>query len=301
MFRIMKKLLNKAKRFKIDDNSKIVIMSDCHRGIGDNYDNFLKNRNLFLASLIHYYKNSFSYIELGDGDEMWEVDNYKDIINEYIDVFKMLKKFNDSNRLIMIYGNHDIDKRNKLILYKYFYSYYNAITKKEEKLLNNLEVYESIILEYKNQEMFLFHGHQVDLLNGLFWRVSRFLVTHVWRKFERIGVSDPTGAIKNNKVSTKFEKRLKKWSIKNNKTVITGHTHRPIFPKLKNSLYFNDGSCIHPNGITCLEIENGNITLVKWQYGLDHNNLITVKRSVIEQSQSILNFYLKDCCEFFHL
>ena len=46
--------------------------------------------------------------------------------------------------------------------------------------------------------------------------------------------------------------------------MIAGHTHRPVYPNVGENLYFNDGTCIHPDGITCIEIENGKITLVKW-------------------------------------
>ena len=283
-------IFKKSRRLQINDNSKIVIMSDCHRGSGNNYDNFLKNRNIFEVALNHYYNEGFSYIELGDGDEMWEVDNYNDIIEEHINTFKILKKFNDSGRFIMIYGNHDISKKSEKILKKHFYKYYDKEEKKEKELLNDLIVYESLILNYKDHEIFLLHGHQADFLNGTLWYVSRFLVRHFWRPLENIGVKDPTSVAKNYEVSKKSEKKLQKWSIKNNKMVIAGHTHRAIYPKIGNGLYFNDGSCIHPSGITSIEIENGNITLVKWIYTIK-NNYITVDRVVIDGKEPIINFF----------
>lgn len=286
-------IFKNSKRIRIDDSNKIVIMSDCHRGSGDGFDNFIKNKNIYEAALQYYYNNKFTYIELGDGDDMWEVKNYNDIILEHISSFKLLKKFNDCNRLIMIYGNHDICKKDNDILKKYFYKYYNKIKKEEEDLLNNLVIYESIVLEYKYKDIFMIHGHQADLLNGTCWRFSRFLVRHVWRNLEKYGIKDPTCAVKNYKESKKVEKRLKKWSIKNNKILISGHTHRPIFPKKGESLYFNDGSCIHPNGISCIEIENGNISLVKWVLKLNKKNLISIGRVVVEGSESITDFYIK--------
>ena len=282
-----------SKRIKINDNTKIVIMSDCHRGSGDSFDNFVKNKNIFEAALKYYYDRGYIYIELGDGDDMWEVRNYNDIINEHITSFKILKKFNDSNRLIMIYGNHDICKREEKILNDYFYSYYNNVTKSKEKLLDGLKVYESVILNYDDKDIFLVHGHQVDLLNGTFWRLSKFLVRNVWKNLEKYGIKDPTNAAKNYKEAKRVEKRLKRWSIKNNKILISGHTHRPIFPKIGESLYFNDGSCVHPNGISCIEIENGNISLVKWIFKLTKENLISVDRIVVEGKEKLTKFYKK--------
>lgn len=258
------KIFNKSKRMNINKNSKIVIMSDCHRGIGNALDNFLDNKKIFESALRYYYNNGFTYIELGDGDEMWEVKNYKKIIQQYIDSFKLLKKFNDVSRLIMIYGNHDMAKKSFSIMKKYFYTYYNEITKKDEELLRNLIPCEALVLNYNNLDIFLIHGHQVDFLNSNLWKLSRFLVRYVWRFLEYGGINDPTSAAKNNKVKNSVERKLQKWSNKNNTILIAGHTHRAIFPLSNNGLYFNDGSCIHPDGITCIEIINGCIRLVKW-------------------------------------
>ena len=287
----LNRIFNRSQRLSIDDNSKIVIMSDCHRGDGNNFDNFLKNQNIFQAALQYYYIKGFIYLELGDGDDMWEVKNYKDIVDVHLDSFKQLKKFNDSNRLIMIYGNHDIVKRTPDILEKNFYKYYDKLTKKDEDLLVGLKVYESLVLNYKNHDIFVIHGHQVDFLNSTFWRFSRFLVRNIWKNLEHSGVSDPTGAAKNYGVTKNTEKKLEGWSIKNNKILIAGHTHRAIFPKKGQSLYFNDGSCIHPNGITCLEIENGNITLVRWQFELKNNEVLSAGRKILEGAESISSFF----------
>ena len=286
------KVFKDAKRVKINNNSKIVIMSDCHRGSSDSYDNFLKNQNIYEAALKYYYKNGFTYVELGDGDDMWEVENYKDIVNEHISSFKLLKNFKDEKRLFMVYGNHDMVKNSKVVLKDVFYKYYDKEQKKEMELLDNLEVEESLVLDYNDKDIFLLHGHQIDLISGKLWWLSRFLVRHIWKHFERFGLKDPTKAAKNYKVSKRLEKRLEKWSIKNNKILIAGHTHRPIFPQVGKSLYFNDGSCVHPNGVTCLEIEDGSITLVKWFYSLNEDNLIMVDRHIIEGKEELKDFFI---------
>lgn len=285
------KIYHSSKRIIINDNSKIVIMSDCHRGIGNIDDNFLKNRNLYEEALSHYYDNGFTYIELGDGDEMWEVKKYDEIIKSNWGTFKIIKKFYQQNRFIMVYGNHDLVKKNSSILKKNFYQYFNQFTNKTEDLFPDLKVYESLILDYNNQELFLVHGHQVDFLNSNLWHLSRFLVRHVWKHLEQIGIEDPTSAAKNYRVTTRVEKKLRKWSIQNNKILVAGHTHRPIYPAVGNSLYFNDGSCIHPDGITSLEIENGKITLVKWKYQVHKNNKKVITRQVLAGNTPINNFF----------
>lgn len=284
------KIYKKSKKIEIDKKSKIVIMSDCHRGIGNINDNFSNNKLLYKTALEHYNKDKFTYIELGDGDDMWEVKKYDKIIKTYPDIFKIFKEFYKDNRLIMIFGNHDICKKSKRILKKYFYQYYDKEIMKKEELLNHLEVNESLVLVYNKKEIFLIHGHQVDFFNSSIWKVSRFLVRHIWKHLESIGIKAPNNMAKNYEITNRIERKLKSWSIKNNKILISGHTHHAIYPKNKDSLYFNDGSCIHLDGITCLEIENGEITLVKWYYE-EKNNKILVKREAIEGKEAISTFY----------
>ena len=293
MTKILDKLYNNSKRIVMSDKSKYVIMSDCHRGDGDNYDDFYKNQNIFKAALNYYYKNDFTYIELGDGDELWEVKDYNEIITAHLDVFKLLKKYLDDGRLIMIFGNHDIVKKDTTVLEKYFYTYYDEDSKEKKELLKGLGVDESLVLKYKDNNIFLLHGHQVDFISGSLWKMSRFLVRYLWRPLTNVGINDLTSAAKNNQVAKAVEKKLQNWSKENNTIVISGHTHRPIFPKNGESLYFNDGSCIHPNGITCIEIDNGNICLVRWELNVNDNGLIYAERQVLAGKEKIDSFFIK--------
>lgn len=86
------KLLATSPKIYFDDNSKIILMSDCHRGNGTWSDDFFKNRNIFKAALNYYYNNNYIYIELGDGDELWENKDMKDIVDEYPDLFSIVNK-----------------------------------------------------------------------------------------------------------------------------------------------------------------------------------------------------------------
>ena len=284
------KIFNSSKRIKIDDLSKIVIMSDCHRGKGDKYDNFSKNKEIYLYALMYYYNLGYRYIELGDGDEMWEVNDYEDIIKNNLNVFMKLREFYDDDRFIMIYGNHDIYKKDNKIVGKYFYKYKDKVSDLDYLLLDGLVAYESLILEYKNRDIFLIHGHQVDFFNSNLWWVSRFLVRSLWKGFEHIGINDPTSAAKNYKLAKEIEIKLNKWSILNNTVVITGHTHRKKYPKIGESLYFNDGCCVYLDGITCLEIDNGKISLVKWGFNGNKGSVSSIERVVLNTGD-VLEFY----------
>ncbi len=271
------------------DSSKFVIMSDCHRGQGNAADNFLPNQNLFFGALEYYNDKGFTYIELGDGDELWENRSMKPIIEVHSDAFWMMKQFYEEGRFHMIYGNHDIVKSRQKYWAKHCTSYYCECEKKEVTLFPNLEVQQSIILEHeeKKHQILLIHGHQGELLNDRFWPLARFLVRYVWRSLELVGVLDPTRAGRSHKVKDRIENRLDDFAQEHNQILIAGHTHRPFFSEPGKGRYFNDGSCVHPRCITCIEIENDRISLVKWAVCTRADRTLFVARIVLEGPENI--------------
>ena len=64
------KALENATVIPFDENSKFIIFSDCHRGDNSFADDFANNRNTYFHALKEYHKNGFTYIELGDGNEL---------------------------------------------------------------------------------------------------------------------------------------------------------------------------------------------------------------------------------------
>jgi hypothetical protein len=64
--------------------------------------------------------------------------------------------------------------------------------------------------------------------------------------------------------------------------LICGHTHRPRFSKYGEPPYFNTGCCIHPRGITCLELIYGDICLVSWRTQSRKDGTLYVKRTVLQ-------------------
>ena len=229
----------------LNKNTKYVFFSDCHRGIGNTNDNFLPNSNSYFAALQYYYQYDFCYIEAGDGDELWENRKLMQIIEIHEDIFALICRFHKAGRFYMLYGNHDMQKKDCGPLFQDF------------------PCYEGIILKSDFTDLYITHGHQADAFNSVFWRLSRFLVRYFWTPLERFGVLDPTSAAKNNKVKEKLEKRYIRYAKDNNCFLLTGHTHRPT---LGNSLspYYNCGSCVHPKCITCIELCGYQISLVKW-------------------------------------
>lgn len=242
----------------VSPTTKYVFFSDCHRGIGNNNDNFLKNKTCYTAALQYYIQNGFYYIEVGDGDELWENRKFSQILEMHEDVFLLLSQLHRAGRLFMLYGNHDMIKKKENF--------------SQELFIENIKCHEGIILssDILAKNLYVTHGHQADLFNSVFWKLARFLVRHLWKPLEYRGVLDPTSAAKNNTKKKKLEKRYIAYAQTSNCLLLTGHTHRPTIGN-QDTPYFNSGSCVHPQGITCIELQGFHIQLVKWYASTEKN------------------------------
>lgn len=274
-----------ALRLPLGRCSRYIILSDCHRGTGRTGDNFLKNEYLYLAALDFYFQKGFTYLELGDGDELWENRSLKKIKEVHASSFQMMSRYYDANRMYAIYGNHDIVKQRRHFPSKHFQSYYCEYTGDHRPLCPGITFYSGIILQDEEQkkDVYLTHGHQADLLNSTLWPLSRFLVRYVWRPLEALGIPDPTSAAKNHTRKEKSEQTLTRWAKDNHCMLITGHTHRPMIGT-KEAPYCNSGSCIHPWGITGIEIENRCLTLVKWSTQARRDQTLYAAREVLGET-----------------
>lgn len=283
----------KSKEINIDDSSRVVLISDCHRGDNSRADDFANNRPLFLSALNYYYKNNYIYIEIGDGDELWENRKLEEIKRCHKDVFELMSKFYKKDRFYMILGNHDMIKKSEKYVEKNLYYYKDKEGKKRE-LFNKIKVYEGIIINYLNKKnkIFIIHGHQGDLINDRLWFLGRFLIRYLWRPLSiYLGFKDPTSPAKNYKKKRKVERKIIRWVKENNQMLIAGHTHRPMFPKTSETPYFNDGSCVHPRAITCIEVEKGDITLVKWSITAKKDGTLYVDREIITGPKKLEKYF----------
>ena len=72
--------------------------------------------------------------------------------------------------------------------------------------------------------------------------------------------------------------------------IIAGHTHRSWHPVAGDPPYFNDGSCVHPRWITCIEIKEGTITLVRWRIQPDSKGRLVIKRKELKGPKDLKDF-----------
>jgi len=287
-------------------------MSDMHRGDGTSADDFAHNSLLYKCALTYYLENGFTYIELGDAEELWENQSFDQIYITHSSIYEILARFHDPDplktRYIKIWGNHDLKWRSD--------------PAPLQQLFPGITLYEAVILD---NHILMVHGHQADpKCFGFGATVSKFFVGGIWPWMQRLGIKDPTRAANNPGRANSTDQKLHQRAVKNGhgiQTIIAGHTHRPVYrnlsltekklldcgmatPEIKqktpDSAYYNTGSCVHPRCITGIEITLGQdgkpeFTLIKWSHSAQplptgdpapssgEQNL-TIRRTVLEHS-----------------
>jgi len=290
-----------------DDSKKFILFSDCHRGDNSWADDFAPNQNIFFHALNFYLDNGFTYIEMGDGEDLWENRFFKNVRQAHDHIYWKMGQFHEDHRLCLLWGNHNRQWNDPKNVEKYLYHYHEERklkpgTKRDFKpLFGGIKVREGLVLHHlpTNKKIFLAHGHQGDLCNDKLWWVGRFIVRGFWRVLQIIGVKDPTSPAKNFEKRLKLEKEMVEW-VEMNKgnlgLLIVGHTHRPYLPGVDEAPYCNTGSCVHPRCITGIEIESGEIKLIKWfidvnpdMYYKEKGNLF-VNREILEGPRKLQDF-----------
>jgi hypothetical protein len=269
--RALERVYREAPRESIDDSDRLVIIGDCHRGDGGWADEFRRNKAVYLTALRHYLAGGYTYVEIGDGDDLWRHRRFDQVREAHRDVFDFLRRFHEQGRLRMVYGNHDIQRRDAAYVAGSLHGYVDEVAGTYRQLLDGIVVSEGLVLEHRTSgsEVLCVHGHQVDVLSSHLWRLSQFFIGHVWWYLQRIGFKHPIGAAvdagPNVARAGLVERQLLLWISKYRVPLICGHTHRPASAVHGWPPYFNAGSCLHPDGITAVEIRDGGIELVKWQ------------------------------------
>ncbi|WP_225744429.1 metallophosphoesterase [Marinilactibacillus sp. Marseille-P9653] len=284
-----------AKQMYFDDHSRIVFMSDAHRGDGSVSDEFLRSQNLFTHALNEYYESEYTFVEVGDGEELLEYSKFEHIKNAYVGVYETIKKYYDDDRYIRIYGNHDLFLRNKKYVEKNFYVNYDEYTEEYFDFMKGLEPIEALVLKHRqtSQEIFVLHGHQGDAPNDQFWFFTMLSLKYFWRFLHRFGIRNPASPIKNVNKRHKIERNYSKWIQKNRKMLICGHTHRFKFPKNNDRPYFNTGCGIYPASITAIELSEGMVRLVRWKEKVNEEGQLYIERETMRGPEPVELFDIR--------
>ncbi|MEA3414989.1 MAG: hypothetical protein U9R02_02365 [Thermodesulfobacteriota bacterium] len=294
----------------VNHETKLIVMSDMHRGDGTGSDDFAHNSLIYKCALGYYLREGFTYIELGDAEELWENKTFEQIYITHTSIYDRIREFHNPDqkktRYIKIWGNHDIQwKDNADIL---------------RDIFPGIRIYEGAILHSHSKSgkcILLRHGHQADpKCSGSGAAFSKFFVRNFWPSLQRCGIKDPTRAAVNPGLCNQIDEKLYQLAINNDKNIdiiIADHTHRPVYENLSlterrsietgmtavsvrkklkpEPVYYNTGSCVHPRCITGIEItmedNTPSLKLIKWAYDATPRSeakeyTLTIKRTVLE-------------------
>ena len=251
--------LERIRRVTLTPGMKLVVMSDMHRGDGSGADDFAKNSLIYRCALGHYLEEGFTYIELGDAEELWENDKFDQIYITHTPVYELLARFHDPDpegtRYLKVWGNHDLYWKDHEAVYRTLFpgieiheGIFLAAPKKMECGASGNQAQESGVGESEGAggcctrraaaggELLLIHGHQADpKCSGEGAAVSKFFVHHFWPDLQRCGAKDPTRAALNPGLCNEVDRQLHEWANNNDQgiaAIIAGHTHRAVFENL---------------------------------------------------------------------
>ena len=283
---------------------KFIVLSDQHKGSRDGADIFARSSKNYLAALDHYDREMFTYINLGDSEELWG-NMFLSVKKHNKATFENEKRFIKRNAFVKIFGNHDLYWDNDPLAAVSLMQIYGEA----------IPIYEGIVLQTvvdnRAISVFMTHGHQGDLQSDGNW-FSKWFVSTIWGPLQAFLAINPNTPANNQQLKTDHNRLMYEWSSKRTNTLlITGHTHQPVFrsfteletiyekladarlannteavKQLQNKIaklhlkivaepdfsgyldsYFNTGCCCFDDGdITGIEIADEYIRLVKWEY-----------------------------------
>lgn len=289
---------------ELTEDKSFIVFSDLHKGAKDGADDFALAEANYLFALDYYLKKDYTLIHLGDVEELWE-NTLAAVKKNNPKTLEAENRFVKQNRLIKLFGNHDIYWTN------------DPLSGLQLKLMyGNIKVLEGLLIrKHVNKgklDIFLTHGHQGDgQSDGNVF--SAWFVSNIWaplQSFLSINFNTPAN---DHALKTLHNRLMYEWSAsQENVLLITGHTHQPVFTsmtflenlylrleKAKKSndetlvagiqqqigkawkseppqkiksfefkpSYFNSGCCCFSDGdITGIELTAKSICLIKWEY-----------------------------------
>ena len=155
----------------------------------------------------------------------------------YKNVLLSEARFYKENRYIRVYGNHDDQWR-----------YPKQVKKHLDSFFPDIQVQDGILFEYSDNsglcgELFLTHGHQGTLDSDALAWFSRIWLP-LYREFQILTGLGKTTPAKDACLRADHDTKMYLWTrTQQNKILIVGHTHRPIWSsrthleKLLSQLY----------------------------------------------------------------
>lgn len=204
---------------------RFIIFSDQHKGNGDHADDFAGSCPKYQQALAYYYRENFTYINLGDCEELWE-NKPEPVLLHYTRVMEQEAAFHTAGRYHRVFGNHDLLWFSNDAVQQFLYPVFN----------DQLTIYEGVLLQTViNQqplEILLTHGHQGDSVSDRN-AFTKWFVGRIWVPIQRwldFNVNTPA---KDFHMRDRHNLIMYQWTEQRVNTIlITGHTHKPVFESL---------------------------------------------------------------------
>lgn len=301
VFESLKKLYDSSEIIQLNADSRFVIFSDLHMGDGSSTDDFLNNSELFASVLKQYYaKKEYDLVLNGDVEELQKFD-LDEVVAYWESVYQIFDQFAARGGFYKTIGNHDLKLK---VLEKPFRNYklLNSIRfqfgendlflfhghqaskryQRHNRLIGFTLKYFANPLGIRNYSV----AHSSKKQYKIERRVYDFstqmkvasIIGHTHRplfeslnKVERIKFKIEELCREYVKSKGKRSELLKE-SLGILKAELQGQPTSE-FERFSNYIYnqtfhipclFNSGCVIGKRGMTCLEIENGHISLVHW-------------------------------------
>ena len=219
--RRLSQVLAGAPTIPFDNRSRLIFMSDCHRGNGNAADAFAANEPLYYHALQSYYRDGFTYVEVGDGDELWRNPNFSAVRRTHARVFDLLAQFDARQRLHMIVGNHELRHGRRFPVVK------DGISTNLGLRFHHVE---------SGQTVFAVHGHQADFVSDQLWPFNLGVVRLYAIYLQLCQAIRPGRRGRKPQQSVaelisahlgRIEWRIMDWVRSRCQITICGHTHRP--------------------------------------------------------------------------
>lgn len=104
---ILNKPGEKGPLIRFSETDRFIIFSDQHKGTKNGSDDFSFAEKNYVRALSYYHDQNFSLINLGDSEELWE-NNIISVKKHNTASFGAEKNFLHRNAFIKIFGNHDL-------------------------------------------------------------------------------------------------------------------------------------------------------------------------------------------------
>ncbi|MBN1838021.1 MAG: metallophosphoesterase, partial [Spirochaetales bacterium] len=211
----MAALLRDAPAVRITDRSRIVVFSDLHMGDGGRGDDFRNNAGFFSFLLRHHYlPRGYTLVLNGDIEELHKY-SYRRILERWEDLYRLFGEFAARGRLYKTVGNHDDFPFRTMALA-------GALRARVPF------TYPALRLQYGEDSILVFHGHQASLLLR---HLNRFLALGLRYVLQPLGIRN-VSISEDRQIRFQTERRVCAFSAKHKLISLIGHTHRPLFESL---------------------------------------------------------------------